>query len=269
MAFAKSILSLALAVSTIGSASAADQAARPYTKAPPIVSPAYDWSGFYIGVNVGGAWNKGDLRADYLPFPGFGLAPTLTSSQGSGVIGGVHGGYNWAFASKWVLGVEGDYSAADVNSSIRVIPVSTAGVPDPAQPTSFTRNLKWLASARVRAGYTVVPNVLLYVTGGGAWGGFDYNASFVNTLPGSNNWSNPFSATSSGYVVGGGGEWMLTNNWILRAEYLFYHLSGKSNLANNPAFPTFPILFSWNATDTHVARVGVSYKFGGPVVARY
>jgi hypothetical protein len=61
----------------------------------------------------------------------------------------------------------------------------------------------------------------------------------------------------------------LGHNWTVRAEYLYYRLSGKSNLATNPVFPAFPILFSWNATDTHTVRVGVNYKFGGPVVARY
>lgn len=270
---AKWVASVALAASAIvgiGGASAADLAARPYAKAPAMAGPLYDWSGFYIGADVGGAWNRGNLRADYLPFPAFGLDPTLARSEASGVIGGVYGGYNWSFASQWVVGVEGDYSAADANSTITVIPnLAGGGAPLPSQPTTFTRNLKWLATARVRLGYTVAPNALLYVTGGGAWGGFDYNGSFFNPGGASNNWVAPISATSSGYVVGGGGEWMLASNWILRAEYLYHRLSGKSNLATNPGGPSFPILFSWNATDTHVARLGVSYKFGGPAVARY
>jgi outer membrane immunogenic protein len=252
----------------IGAASAADLPM--HTKAPVIASPVYDWSGFYIGVNAGGGWNRGDLRADYLPSPSFGLNPTLTSSTGGGVVGGVHAGYNWAVGSGWVAGFEGDFSGASINSSATVIPtLFGTTVPQTSQPTSFSRNLNWLATARARFGYAVKPTLLLYVTGGGAWGSFDYNASFVNIAPGSNNWVAPFSATSSGYVVGGGGEWMVTNNWMVRAEYLYYRLSGKSNLASNPVFPTFPILFSWNATDTHTVRVGLSYKFGGPVVARY
>lgn len=239
-------------------------------KAPAYKAPAYDWTGFYIGGHVGGGRNSGNLRADYLPFPNFNVFPTLANSSATGVLGGVQAGYNWQFASRWVLGVEGDFSGTRMNSSLTVVPQSIIPpVLIPNQPTTWSRNLNWLATARARLGYTVAPAVLLYATGGAAWGGFDYNASFVNTAPGSNNWANPFSATSSGYVVGGGGEWMLTNNWTVRAEYLYYRLSGKSNLATNPTFPTFPILFAWNATDTHTFRVGVNYKFGGPVVARY
>ena len=78
---------------------------------------------------------------------------------------------------------------------------------------------------------------------------------------GSNNWVNPFSATSSGYVVGGGAEWMFWQHWLLRGEYLFYHLNGKSQLATNPVFPGNPIQFTWDTTDTHVLRAALSYKF--------
>jgi outer membrane immunogenic protein len=266
----RSVLVVAvLAFSTLTAAAADLPVKAPAYKAAP-VAPGYDWTGFYVGGHVGGGWNSGNLRADYLPFPDFNVFPTLANSSATGVLGGVQAGYNWQFASRWVLGVEGDFSGTRMNSSLTVVPQQiTPPVPTPSQPTTWSRNLNWLATARARLGYTVAPSVLLYATGGAAWGGFNYNASFVNTAPGSNNWANPFSATSSGYVVGGGGEWMLTNNWTVRAEYLYYRLSGKSNLATNPVFPTFPILFSWNATDTHTVRVGVNYKFGGPVVARY
>jgi outer membrane immunogenic protein len=71
-------------------------------------------------------------------------------------------------------------------------------------------------------------------------------------------------------VVGAGAEWGITPNLVVRAEYLFYRLSGTSAVANGvPAFPPFQIRYGWNDFDTQVARVGLSYKFGGPVVARY
>lgn len=226
-----------------------------------MVAPAKSWDGFYIGLHLGGGQNSGDLRADYLPFPAFGVSPTLANSKASGFLGGAQLGYNWTFAPRWLLGVEGDYSWTRMNSSLTVIPTTIGGVPLPAQPTSWTRNLTWLASARARLGYMVMPDLLAYATGGAAWGGFDYNGSFVNTAVGSNNWVAPFTATSSGYVVGGGLEWMLAPHWLLRGEYLFYHLQGKSNLATNPTFPTFPIQFTWDATNTHVGRVAISYLF--------
>jgi outer membrane immunogenic protein len=228
-------------------------------KAPP---PAWSWTGFYVGVHAGGGWSRGNLEADYLPFPIFGLNPTLATSSGAGALGGGQAGYNWMAAPNWLIGVEGDVSKTHINSSLTAIPIENAtGLPDPAQPTTWTRNLDWLASARARLGYTPTPTVLLYVTGGAAWGGFDYNAAFVNNTPGSNNWMAPFRKTDSGYVVGGGAEWMVAAHWMLRAEYLFYHLSGASNLASNPAFPINPIQFTWNPTNTNVVRVGASYKF--------
>jgi len=230
-------------------------------KAPPS-APAWTWTGFYIGAHAGGGWSKGDLRADYLPFPTFGLFPTVATSSGSGALGGGQAGYNWMAAPNWLIGVEGDFSKTGINSSLTVSPTSfPTGLPNLVQPTTWTRNLEWLASARARLGYTPTPNMLLYVTGGAAWGGFNYNGSFVNTAPGSNNWMAPFSKTDSGYVVGGGAEWMVAAHWVLRGEYLFYRLSGASNLANNPVFPTFPVLFTWNSTNTSVVRVGASYKF--------
>jgi hypothetical protein len=151
------------------------------------------------------------------------------------------------------------------------------GLPVPAQPTTWTRNLEWLASARVRLGYTPTPNALLYVTGGGAWGGFNHNASFVNPLAGSNNWMNPFSKTDSGYVVGGGAELMVAAHWTVRAEFFFYHLSGTSNLANIPSsrhsrscsFGTRPILTSFVSVGTingrFLAHDFADQSYGGPL----
>jgi outer membrane immunogenic protein len=259
-AMKKILIGIAAIIASIGtSAFAADM---PLKAPPPSPAPAWTWTGFYVGVHAGGGWSRGDLRADYLPFPLFGLNPTLASSSSSNALGGGQAGYNWMAAPNFLIGVEGDISKTDIDSSITVIPTAFAtGLPVPAQPTSWTRNLEWLASARARLGYTPTPNTLLYVTGGGAWGGFNYNASFVNPLAGSNNWMNPFSKTDSGYVVGGGAELMVAAHWTVRAEYLFYHLSGTSNLANNPVFPTFPILFIWNSTNTNVVRFGGNYKF--------
>lgn len=241
-------------------ANAADMA----VKAPPPPPEVLSWTGFYIGVHAGSGSNRGNLRADYLPFPLFGLNPTLATSSEVGTLGGGQIGYNWQAGPNWLIGVEGDVSKTVIDTDLTAIPTNFGtGTPDTAQPTTWTRNLEWLASARGRLGFIPTSNLLLYVTGGGAWGGFHYNASFLNATAGSNNWIVPFNKTQSGYVVGGGVEWMAAAHWMLRAEYLFYRLSGTSNLASNPAFltPPFPILFTWNSTNTNVVRLGASYKF--------
>jgi outer membrane immunogenic protein len=187
--------------------------------------------------------------------------PTLAHSSANQFLGGVQGGYNWQLSPSWVGGVEGDFSWTRMDSSFTTLGVFTSGFPNTTQPTTWTRDLNWLASARARLGFLVTPSLLLYGTGGGAWGRFDYSGSFVNTAAGSNNWFNPFSATQSGYVAGAGAEWMFAAHWLLRGEYLFYHLTGTAELATNPRFPTFPILFTWGATNTNVGRVALSYKF--------
>jgi outer membrane immunogenic protein len=245
-------------------ASAADLARAPvYTKAPP-PPVVQSWTGFYIGGHLGGGVTDGDLSANYLsliPPAVFGVNPTFAHSSASGFLGGIQGGYNWQFAPSWVAGVEGDFSWTRMNSSLSTFGTYTFGLPNTTQPTTWTRDLDWLASARARLGYLVTPNLLLYGTGGAAWGGFHYSGSFVNTAPGSNNWFNPFSSTRFGYVAGAGAEWMFAPHWMLRGEYLFSHLNGTSQLATNPTFPLFPIQFGWGDTNTHVGRVAVSYKF--------
>ena len=102
-------------------ASAADLAARPYTKAPPpIVAPIYDWSGFYIGANGGYGWSNYSV-SETTPF---GLAaiqditvPQTLQANTRGAFFGGQLGYNWQFAPSWVLGIEGDIDAASFHGS--------------------------------------------------------------------------------------------------------------------------------------------------------
>src|SRR3954465_13521098 len=93
-----------------GTASAADMAARPYTKAPPIeASPIYNWAGFYIGGHVGGAFGG----SNNILAPGF----TGTSSNDGVFMGGALRGYDHQFSPNWVLGIEANYSFLDTNNN--------------------------------------------------------------------------------------------------------------------------------------------------------
>src|SRR5712675_3072941 len=86
---------------------AADLGARPYTKAPAYAAPIYNWTGFYIGGHVGGAFN-GDNN--------FGGLTTGNNNDGR-FLGGVQAGYDYQFAPNWVLGVEGQYSWLGSNNN--------------------------------------------------------------------------------------------------------------------------------------------------------
>jgi outer membrane immunogenic protein len=255
-----------------GTASAADMAPR-YAKAPPApLAPIYNWTGFYIGAAVGGSWIDGDAYTSFIEPPGGGVGigafNQRRSLDSSGFIGGVYAGYNWQ-AANWVLGVEADISGL-VDSD------ATATAPNLAAPGGallaggfvFNRSQEWLSTVRGRLGFLAAPNVLLYGTAGVAFGEQNYFATYTES--GGGVWAANFRETQVGWTAGAGLEWMATSNWILRAEYLYVSLPGASVVTTSPAFaPGFVVPFNWDRTDQHIGRVGIAYKFGGPVVARY
>ncbi len=123
---------------------AADIPARTYTKAPVYTPPqaVYNWTGFYIGGHLGGAFAGNN------------------SLEGSGgrFLGGVQGGFDYQFATNWVVGAEAQYSWLSNNNSSVVFPGSTL----------VTTNNNQLGSVTGRLGYTWGP-ALLYAKGGYAW----------------------------------------------------------------------------------------------------
>ena len=257
----RALVAIALFIATpLSVASAADM---PLKAPPPPPPPAYSWTGFYIGGDVGGAWTSNTATWTPLPSPAaFGSNLISGSNRDTDVIGGFYAGYNWQFAPTWVAGIEGDWSWTHANGSLNQ-PWTAFGTatPIPTSSVAMSSTLDWLASARGRFGYLVSPSLLAYVTGGAAWGDISYSASSIRT---SNGYSavSAFSSTSAGWVVGGGLEWAMTKNWLIRAEYLYYHLNSAQNVtAQSAVFPAFPSGFSWNDTNVSTARAGLSYKF--------
>lgn len=197
---------------------------------------------------VGGpAWNR--------------LPDSFDLNSGGGLIG-LYAGYNWQFTPNYLIGIEVDVSRTWNKASASTIDRDNAGVPFVGiAPTTMERDLEWLGSLRARFGYVLTNNALLYATGGLAWGAVHYTST-LSSEPAGTTWNNDSRATEIGYVLGGGLEWMMTPHMILRGEYLFYHLSGESALVNStPLSPPFQINWTWNSFDTHVARLGISYKF--------
>lgn len=265
----KFIAGLALGTTLgFGSASAADLAPV-YTKAPAVVvSPVYDWTGFYVGGHVGGGWSSG-WNSTYNPLPDpttFGGAPGSFGMSGSSVLGGVQGGYNWQ-SRNWVFGVEGDATWTHINANASAQSLFFPSLlPIAGEFQTMSRTVNWLASARARVGYAW-DRTLVYVTGGAAWGDVSYSANknvgATFTFPAS------FDSTKSGWVVGGGLEYAIGSNWTIRGEYLYYDLGSSSVIAPEVPAAAFSRAYSWNDTKIQSARFGVNYKFGGPVVAKY
>jgi outer membrane immunogenic protein len=255
------------AILGIGAVSAADMAVK---ARPMAVDPGYNWTGFYIGANAGGVWS--DAGTVFTASPVFFSAAAQISADGSvglnksGFTGGAQVGYNWQ-RDRFVLGVEADINYTDLNKSVSITRAAAASLP--LGYTVFESiSSNWLATFRGRAGFAA-NNWLFYGTGGLAVANFGFTqGSFFRDCPcgvvGSS------SSTRAGWTAGGGVEYGVTSNWTVKAEYLYVNL-GTQSFADSLAAGGFP-----GATFTHqqtlnenIVRVGLNYRFGGPVVAKY
>jgi outer membrane immunogenic protein len=265
------IISAAVAVSAIlgiGEASAADMAVK---ARPMAVDPVFSWTGFYIGGNVGGAWMTDDRSL--VPAAGFGLPPpgpaqlAATGSgrlSGSGFIGGVQAGYNYQVNS-WVWGVEADIDAMNIRRS-NLIDLSGLGAAFVAGNT-LTQTFKsdWMSTVRGRVGYAA-GSWLVYATGGLAIANVqasDFEHFAAADVNGSG------SSVRTGWAVGAGLEYAFNRNWSVKGEYLHADLGSIAYQAGPPA--AFPASFSQDSSRFRLdtVRVGLNYRFGGPVVAKY
>ena len=272
---------------------AADLPARVYTKAPAYVAPVYDWTGFYIGLNGGYSW--GNSFTTYTT-PVVALPTFATSQSMNGWVFGGQAGYNWQFNRSWVLGIEGDIDATGQDGTATLNPYTLVttfrapfGVNLPPTTTTtttttgtFENKLPWLGTLRGRVGFLADPRVLLYVTGGLAVGevkstsGIATTTTAVTAFPGGPPLATATAAasalaisnsTQAGWTVGAGVEGAIGGNWTAKLEYLYVDLGTVNNSFAGVGAYT-PLLTSSHVTD-NILRVGVNYRFGGPVVARY
>jgi outer membrane immunogenic protein len=279
----------------------------PVYKAPVMAPEVFSWTGFYIGGNLGYSWGRGDTdftettsgtassqvfrTAGPTPVgpPTVVTLPTTTLAGSSraelnGVIGGGQFGYNWQNGS-FVYGIEADLQATGERGDTTIC--ITAGCPAGGIFGTASYKLPWLATLRGRLGVTVTPRVLLYATGGLAVGEVD--STFAGGLGGAPIASLSSNTTRAGFVVGGGVEGALDNNWSAKLEALYVDLgsfdttfAGVTNTSVTNALNTPQLDFNTVTTTTttssgnfhsHVSdfivRVGLNYRFGGPVVAKY
>lgn len=261
------------------SVSAADLAAAPIpTKAPAIARPLSNWTGFYLGGNVGYSWGSygaSDATGTLVNVNG-GAAPYVfnpVTGNGNGLSAGIQAGYNWQIEQA-VLGIEADWqylnSKATTGNSAIALP---AGVGANFSGSSSV-NTDWYATFRGRVGYAFGP-ALLYATGGIALAETKVGANVTGSIPtslfpltygplGSMNASD--RALLVGYAVGAGLEYALGAGWAVKGEYL--HMGFGTNGYNLTGSLQSPSGFTGVIT-THVdvkpsfdiARVGVNYRF--------
>jgi outer membrane immunogenic protein len=226
--------------------SAALAADLPYRKEAPVYTPppppAFTWSGVYIGGQVGYGWGTSNVNAYNQTGGG-----ALGSLSQSGVVGGAHIGYNYQ-VSQFVFGLEGDINGSSESNT----QYDTASY-------SVRKNVD--ASIRGRIGYAF-DRVLIYATGGGAYGNF-------KTSYDDGTYYDSFNHGRIGWTVGGGIEYAIDNNWSVRAEYRYTDYGTVTD---------WPVGTSDASVTQHIrdnrVQVGFSYKFDMfapplPVVSKY
>jgi len=196
-----------MAAVSVAPAAAADL----YTKAPAYAAApfnVYNWSGFYVGANIGYQSSK---------------VTNWGTASPSGVAGGGQVGYNWQVAPNWVLGLETDIQASSASDTF----------------AGFQFSNPWFGTVRGRAGYAF-NNVLVYGTGGFAYGGGSVSLGAISN-----------SQTHTGWTVGAGVEVGLTQNWTAKAEYLYVRLDDQSYVLTGLN----------NGFQSNIFRLGVNYRF--------
>ena len=295
------ISALSLAALT-GSAVAADLPSR--KAAPAYVPPAAPmWTGFHVGLNAGGTWgNNSSLSTTTWPMNNFVATQpvywaygntALPGSSNGGFIGGGQVGYDWQVPFNgmgFVTGVEADIQGIAASGGNRnanfVTPGSGAGETVWSN-VNASGNLQYLGTVRGRLGYLVTPTLLVYGTGGLAYGGVSFNVSNTRTESGAagTNWialgNASYSNTQVGWTGGGGAEWMFMPNWSAKVEYLYYDLGNVSMTGVTTRIPVQQTQYpanTWTSStyngriNGNLIRAGVNYHFNfasAPVVAKY
>ncbi|MGD0641344.1 MAG: outer membrane protein [Roseiarcus sp.] len=254
----KILLSAVTFAALAGPALAAD---LPTTKGAPtfVPPPAFSWTGFYVGANAGWA-SLDDHGSPFCVAPGGVLngAGCITNdvlgahANANGFLAGAQAGYNWQ-ANQIVLGLETDFQGAALKGSVNTV----AGLPANSNFVADER-LSWLGTARGRLGFLVTPTLLLYGTGGLAYGRVNVDQNTI--FPGVQ-YPSSASATKAGWTAGGGVEYAISNNWTVKAEGLFYDLGSISTSGGPVPAVTGFLGGKTFSVEGAIARAGLNYKF--------
>jgi outer membrane immunogenic protein len=245
-------LAFAVALS-VGAGSAALAADLPPPMAPPPRAPAvytpvaqiYNWSGFYIGGNLGAGWNSAGSISDT-------FGSTFSTNTNIQFLGGGQVGVNYQFWGGVVIGAEAMFDW--LPNTTNTITVTGAG----GNTAAATINNRWLTTATGKLGYAW-DRVLLYGKGGGAWVGASNPGITVNGGPGA------FTGTSNnnlGWTVGLGVEWAFAGNWSARAEWDYIELQNQTFTVAGGGFFGRDVI-SVNNRSINMFTAGLNYKFGG------
>jgi len=216
-------------------------------KAPPapVVVPLFTWTGFYIGGNIGAGWAQRTVTDSV-------FGATFGHSSDAAFIGGGQIGYNWQLGS-FVFGVEGDVDgiAHDNHNATGVFLGGTG-------PFAVTSHNEWVSTLAARFGFAA-DHWLFYGKAGGGWVGAS-NFTIANLATGASVVGNNGN-TTGGWMLGGGIEYAITNNWTVKGEYDYIGLPSRTFVV----VPGSPFLvgdvFGTRSRNFQVAKIGFNYAF--------
>jgi outer membrane immunogenic protein len=224
-------------------------AAPPTMPAPAPATPG--WTGFYAGVTAG--WGDNADKVSYSPndtaaanllngmlLPG-GQPIASTNLRRSGAVGGFEAGYNWQVGASWIWGIEADFSFSGVNGQTSATSL-TGTIGPTSQTIDVQQNTDWFGTMRARLGWLATTNLLLFGTGGFAYGSVTDSANltfddgitvggvpgFSCTTPNQRCFVGYSTSTRTGWSAGGGFEWLVSDYVSLKAEYQFVDLDAQT-----------------------------------------
>jgi outer membrane immunogenic protein len=261
------LVGMAVAASALATAASAADMPVPAAPAyyPPVYRPViYDWTGIYGGVHLG----AGVLEDQVTTTTTTALQPSGVQTKLSpfGVVAGAQAGFNYQI-QQFVLGAEGTFTWADISgtqvtASAMLVPFSVS--------ESSTSDPRWYATATGKIGFAA-NDFLFYAKGGAAWMGVNYTQDIAAGV--GNVSSQTISDTRSGFTVGGGIEFGMTENLSARLEYDYLNFGTKTytfaNLNTPAAALVLPVAIR---SSTSLITAGINYRFnwggGGPVVTK-
>jgi outer membrane immunogenic protein len=255
----KRILLTTASLGVLGLLTPALAADLPYAKAPSVPAE-YDWTGVYVGVFGGGGLGNHNINnstGQAVPFADYTANYTSLGGFGGGEVG-----YNWQ-SGHYIVGVEGDlfWSGISGNDSAQFNSGNFPGV-----TAVDADNWRWGGTLRVRGGFTV-DRWLWFATGGYAFGDIQH----TNTPPvGAGLPVDRFNVQANGLTAGGGFAYAITNNVSAKVEYRYYQFNGYNRPGNALTGLTANGQLPYTTNSSYsVVSIGLDFKFGGPVAAKY
>ncbi len=269
----RALAGVALSATAMSAALAADLPSRSTPPYAPSV-PLFTWTGFYVGVNAGYAFSDGE-NSPYVGTPAYlglaaaGAVPAGYTLDREGFVGGGQIGYNYQIGSL-VLGLEADLQYTDINGSATATGFGAPGL----VVGQSSLDLNYLGTVRARIGFTPIDRLLVYATGGLAYGEAELSGTLTaGALPGGLApasgaiWSGSRSQTRFGFALGAGAEYAFTNNLTAKLEGLYYDLGDVRTVQpgiNAPGQIAQGLgIFAVQEAELNgvIVRAGLNYKF--------